>query len=345
MRHFLLALLSAKSLAHNDALKKGRSVVYNYRTYDLRIRSSLSLPELTPQAGADPDVVIRLGPVARAVCPERVDEHCFAFSEKEFYLSWDRIGRFLIRNGDEIIVDPLPGIDGRSIRLPLLGTVLALLLHQRGVFTLHASAVDICGGAVAFLGNKGWGKSTLAAALYGRGHAFVADDIVALTLRGSEPPSVAPGFPQFKLYPDAVAHSLGDNPDDLAPLVAGYEKRARRVTERFSARALPLTALCILSIGPVPGLTTLEPHEALPHLIAHTYVARFGKQLLAGPAALRHLRQCASLLNNVPVYLVQRPPSLATLQDVARLIEDKTLHMGHMRRAGRDGVHADLSCV
>jgi len=36
------------------------------------------------------------------------------------------------------------------------------------------------GNAVVFLGNKGYGKSTMAATLYARGHSFLADDLVLI---------------------------------------------------------------------------------------------------------------------------------------------------------------------
>ena len=47
----------------------------------------------------------------------------------------------------------------------LTSRVLALALHAGGVFTLHASAVSIDGGGIAFLAPKHHGKSTLCSAL------------------------------------------------------------------------------------------------------------------------------------------------------------------------------------
>jgi ABC-type glutathione transport system ATPase component len=76
------------------------------------------------------------------------------------------VGAFLVRGGREIMIDAVPGVDARTLRLSLLGPALALVLHQRGRFVLHASTVAVAGSAIAFLGEKGWGKSTIAAALY-----------------------------------------------------------------------------------------------------------------------------------------------------------------------------------
>ena len=97
------------------------------------------------------------------------------------------------------------------LRLYLLGPALALLLHQRGFLVLHASAVSLDGGVVAFLGHSGHGKSTTAATLHARGAAIVADDVVAVDLGAPGGPAALPGFPLLKLWPDAVT-ALGENP-------------------------------------------------------------------------------------------------------------------------------------
>src|SRR2546421_132869 len=71
------------------------------------------------------------------------------------------VGAFLVRGGREIVVDPAPGVEARVLRLSILGPAFGLLLHQRGRFVLHASAVASGGGVLAFAGGSGWGKSTL----------------------------------------------------------------------------------------------------------------------------------------------------------------------------------------
>jgi hypothetical protein len=98
-----------------------------------------------------------------------------------------------------MIVEPLPHVDEHVLRLYLLGPALGVLLQQRGLLVLHASAVAIGERVVAFVGESGWGKSTTAAALERRGHTVVADDVCALHLRGSEDPLVFPAIPRLKL--------------------------------------------------------------------------------------------------------------------------------------------------
>lgn len=92
--------------------------------------------------------------------------------------------------------------------IQLLGTVLALWLHRRGIPVLHAAAVSMGESGVAFTGIKGSGKSTLAAATVAEGHGFIADDLLACHLdpkprQGSTPPEgLSPEAPPPMTHPN-----------------------------------------------------------------------------------------------------------------------------------------------
>ena len=295
--------------------------MYFYVAYGLGIHSTLPLPELVSVSEVEADVVIRRGKIG---CPPSEGDctgHYFHMTAEEAYLFWEGEGGFLVRNGKEIIVDPLPGVEARLTRLPLLGVVLGTLLQQRGFLGLHASAIALDGGAVAFLGGVGWGKSTMAASLYARGHRLVADDLVALDLDSPGRPMVLPGFPQFKLFPEAAASALGDDPEVLPRLATGFEKRARKVHTGFSQQPLPLRHIYVLSEGPTPKIEPLQPQEAIVHLISHSYAAGILKRFLQGAKAASHFLQCAEIARNVPIYYLKRPRSLSLLAELARLVE------------------------
>jgi hypothetical protein len=80
----------------------------------------------------------------------------------------------------------------------LLDTVLFSVSLVRGGVALHASAVELTGGAVAVVSATGSGKTTLAAELIRRGGRLLCDDI--LFLRAEEGAiSGAPGPPLMNL--------------------------------------------------------------------------------------------------------------------------------------------------
>src|SRR6202011_5530874 len=143
-----------------------------YAVFGMSIASEAPLPEL-PSLGLTPapDVSICFetlpSPPASAAGPL----HCVG---EDTYLKAKDVGRFRIRRGREIAIDPLPGVSERDIRLFLLGPVLGLLCHQRGLLPLHASAIVADGRAVAFAGPSGIGKSTLAACFQDRGYEVLS---------------------------------------------------------------------------------------------------------------------------------------------------------------------------
>jgi hypothetical protein len=296
--------------------------LYQYTAFGLHICSALRLPELTVAGDATPNIVIDAAPLDWRPAAVDADGTCFEITPTEAHLHWEEIGSYRVRNGAEVTIDALPGVDERLVRLPLLGTVLAVLLHQRGHLTLHASVVAIADQAAIFIGDKGQGKSTMAAALYARGHVLAADDMATLDTDPTAPPLVRPGFPQFKLWP-ATLSSLGDDPEALPRLADGFEKRARLVTQRFADQSLPVGGIFVLRIGSALEIRRLGPQEALIQLVTHTYVARFGNQMLHGAAAAEHLRRCAYVVRTVPVYALERPRSLDLLPAIVQLVEDQ----------------------
>lgn len=295
--------------------------MYRYLAYGLGIHSDIWLPELIEFPDAPPDVMIRLGEVARPDGQTDDAEFFTNLNPDDAYFYWDTVGAFRIREGREIQISPIPEVEQPLLRIVLLGSISAVLLYQRGLLVLHASAVALkSGGAVAFLGEKGMGKSTMSAMLYGRGHQLISDDIVALDMR-QQPPTLLSGYPYFKLWPDAAITSLGDDPESLPRVASMYEKRSRFIKERFAAEPVTLQALYILGEGPDIAITQLPLQAAISDLIANSYVARFGRQLLHGEAAAKHLQQCVQLINQVPVCSLKRPRSLELLPEVAALVE------------------------
>jgi hypothetical protein len=290
----------------------------HYTAYGLGIASEFALPELEAASGEAGDVIIRRRRIDR---PLPVDAPtAFAFDADAAYLGWQSAGAFLIRDAREIDVDPKSGVGEQVLRLPLLGPVLAVLLHLRGLLVLHASAVAIGGRCVVFLGDKHAGKSTTAAALLRAGHRLVADDIVAIDASRTPGPQILPGFPQLKL--DAASPDLAGAARVMPPPVPGFAKRQHRLTGAFSHAPVAASRFCVLSRGKRAAFTPLEPKDALAALLRFSYVARFGQGLLNGAAAAAHFSQCAQIVNRSEVGRLEVPDDIDALDSVARWIED-----------------------
>ncbi|MCL4837235.1 MAG: hypothetical protein KJ058_04630 [Thermoanaerobaculia bacterium] len=180
----------------------------------------------------------------------------------------------------------------------MLGPGLVLALALQGTWCLHASAAVREGQAVAFLGESGVGKSTLAAHLGGSlqsGWHLVADDILPVTA-GEGGAFAWPRFPQRKL------------PADAQPGAALPER-------------LPLAAICDL----VPAAPEAAPAaERLPEAAAATALLRqtAGARLFDAALLEAHLAFAAELAARVPVYRLAVPRRLEALGEVRRCVEE-----------------------
>jgi hypothetical protein len=227
------------------------------------------------------------------------------------------VGVFLISAGKHIRVEPHEGVTEEALRLCILGPALALALLQRGFFTLHASAVSIEGGAVAFLGGHGWGKSTMAAMLRARGYPVVSDDLTTLEW-GKD--TVIPSFPQLKLWPDAIG-ALGKASHEFPQVHPDVDKRALRFTEGFAPDPLPLRRLYLLAVGHPTTIETLRPMQVFEELMRHWYGARFGPALFDALDLRAHFLRVSRLARTVPVRRLQRPSTLREDPDLGEAIE------------------------
>jgi hypothetical protein len=297
-----------------------------YRAFGLNIESALELPELLPcEQGTEvversPDVTIRLDPIDSCAKPGKGNKRYIVPAPDGICLGWPDVGDFLVRGGREIVVDPAPGASEPLLRLFLLGTTMAMLLHQRGdVAVLHASAVSIDGQALAFVGAKGYGKSTMAASLLARGHELLSDDVLAVDVRAPTPIALA-GFPHLKLWPDSL-NCLGHDVVDLPRLRPELEKRGQRLSKGYSGAPAPLKGIFVLDRGDEPEIRTLRAWDALTAIIPHWYAARFGPDLVQALGMSSHFLQCAALTRSVPVSRLARPNDLNALPDVARMVE------------------------
>lgn len=295
---------------------------HSYYAYGLGIHSALPLPELVP-AETHADIFVRFEKAGLAHTEMDGKARLVWGTAQEVHLVWKDVGAFVVRDGREIVVDPLPGVEERVLRLAILGSSLGVLLLQRGLPVFHASVVGLSSSAVAFLAPKGHGKSTMAAALYIRGHDMVADDIMVVDGDGDQM-MAKPGFPQFKLWPES-AQAIGQDPNSLPTVCPGFEKRSRRVSHGFSQTPLPLQSIYVLGIGEEIEIIPLPPKDALLHILPHWYGAMFGGELLRVFGLGNHFRECTLLANRVPTYLLKRPPSLDILSDVARAVEKHAL--------------------
>ena len=149
----------------------------------------------------------------------------FYRAEKSYLLRFPDLAEFEISaDGGQIRGFAVPGVPDATVEHLYLTQVLPLALSRTGKLVIHAGAVDIDGNAVAFIGDTGRGKSTLAAAFAVAGHRFLSDDSLVVEIAGTEFRAM-PSNPSIRLWQDSQQHLLDERAAKAPPV--NYTSKAR----------------------------------------------------------------------------------------------------------------------
>lgn len=289
---------------------------HRYSAYDLTIRSAFELPELPDADDENSDVEFVAGdvdPVTDADAIEDEQGRRIAVTPGACRLTYDSIGSFLVESGERVVCDPDDDVADRDLFLRLLeNELLGLLMLQRDCLVLHASAVSVDGRAVAFLGPRGAGKSTTAAAFDAADHPMLEDDVVAIRF-DDDGPTVVPGVPQIRLRSDAAA-ALDLTDSSVPSPDSWYDKRYLRTAE--IPDPAPLARCYVLRDGEELALEEVGGTDRVLELVTRTHARGLLED--AGRSG-SHFEQCSRVVEAAPFRTLSRPrdhdllPSLVDL--------------------------------
>jgi HPr Serine kinase C-terminal domain len=310
-----------------------------YRLYGLRVQADRPIPGLAPveEEGGEPELRIWMGRVPEDVfAPDGAEEPWYVSprmtpaDDPTVVVHRRPDGAFRLRYADGCAYHVDAAAAHVACTWPahftvedaatyLLGPVFGLVLRLRGVPSLHASAVGVDGVAVALVGPAGSGKSTTAAALAARGHALLADDVLALRRTG-DAILAQPAYPHLRLWPDIVPTLLGPGAE-LPPLTPNWDKRGLRLDEAFHPHPLPLGAVYVLcgreAGADAPRLEPMGGMDAVLELVANAYVGWFPDRA----AQARELEVLGRLARTVPAAWAIPSADPARLGALCTLIE------------------------
>ena len=251
-----------------------------YSAFGLSWQLPFACPEMgVPKSYSAVDIRVSLGTVAEFL-PEARDAGPFQqVTPNAVLFSFPGVARYLVQNGTEIIIQPEPGAPETRLRLFLLGTAAALLLHQRGILPLHASGIRTPKGAVLFTGHSGFGKSTLLATFLERGYDMLTDDVAAISLAENGRPFVAPSYPHFKLWADS-AEMLNKATNELERIRPELDKFAVPSAVALDDQPQPLHAIYVLT-------PTNDPELRLPVTVMLSSVTHRSSAQLMAEAGIR----------------------------------------------------------
>jgi hypothetical protein len=257
-----------------------------HRMSGMTLASDIPLPELPRARRASAEIRFGLLPPGRPFPSPRHWIHRWRRADGRVWISlgsgrdgyllrFTSLADFLLSSdGARILGRPRPHVSPATIRHLLLDQVLPMVLAHRGSLALHASAVRVRSGVVAFVGKSGSGKSTLCASLTRVGRPLLADDCLVIEEQQGRAMAV-PSYPGLRLRPDVLRALWHDGP--RGPRVAEYSNK-RRLGPRGLAVAAPgpapLRGLYLLVPPGARGeirITRLAPREAVGRLLAHAH--------------------------------------------------------------------------
>jgi hypothetical protein len=276
---------------------------YSYKAFGLNISSQIPVTGFEPVQFNKSDVLISTGKVPAKLNQAEKYGILFQSSENEFLLKIENVASYHVRNGNEIIVEPVGVPTEGIVSAFLIGTAFGALLQQRNLLALHASAVSYCGRCLVFAGLSGSGKSTLAAALISKGGTLIADDVSVIDISGIRP-NVLPAFPCIKIWDDSLKN-LGMKSEGLAS-VRNELKKYYMPVEQYNGKSQEIDYIFILSSHNKSeiDIRLLQGTDKFNGLKKHTYMFRS----LAGiHLQTTHFNLINRVALQLPVYLLIRP--------------------------------------
>jgi len=258
--------------------------------------------------------------------------HRFVFPDGTVWTEFYRVGLgYLLRfpgladfevSGDGSVVTAYPAetTDNVTMEHLYINQVVPLALSRQGRPSFHASVVTVPGGAVAFLGKTGMGKSTLAASFALENGEFLTDD--SLLVEETEEGCLArPSHASLRLWEDSVDALVGDRLRLAAAI--SYSTKARLLAGdalSHHGEALPLLAAFLLEWEGVSqvAVRTLEGADRQIAWVGNSFLLDIeDRSLLA-----EHFDWTHRIAAAVPTFALDYPRDYGMLPDVRDAIRN-----------------------
>ncbi len=287
-----------------------------HRLYGLVVAASRALP--AADASGPPDIVIHEHPFRRpSSLPLNSEGYSYEqLANGEIHVSWSDLFDFIVsKDGSRIDVYADASSPSEAVYTYLITQLISVALLQKSVESLHASAVEVAGKAVVLLGDSGYGKSTLTAALIQRGALLITDDLLVLDeCDGSY--EAAPGARRLKLAPE-TANTLGITWDSV-PMVDGSGKFVYAIDEsKCASSSIPIDGIVLLT--PLATHARVEP-VSLAEATRAVLGATFNPLHTQPDRLTRLMHNAEKIARGTRIVRMHVPRDLPAIDNVAALI-------------------------
>lgn len=304
---------------------------YQYCVYGVTLRSNIPLALPTDGYGELARIELRTAPAsyfldAQRELPSEEDSGSWykfgRLRNHSSYVRWEGVGEFLVSaRGHQITTRQFDEANQESFQVYLLGQALSFALVKCGFEPLHATTVVVNGEAVVFLGEGGFGKSSLAACFLEAGYRMLTDDLLILT-KSANGFLAYPGPPRIKLFPKLARRFLGNASNGVA--MNSETKKLILPLDRTRSSAAPVLLKAIYTLVPPREVLrkqpirfeTLSPRESFLELVKNTFNCR----VVNSDRLERQFNETVRVVSAMPVKKVSYPRVLTQLPAVRNAI-------------------------
>lgn len=206
----------------------------------------------------------------------------------------------------------------------LTGPVIGCILRLKNKVCLHASVVNINNQAIAFIGEKTAGKSTLIAHLAAKGYPILSDDIAVL-FRQEEQFFVHTGYPRLRLWQKSVEQFNTINIEKLNPVLTHVDKYYLPLSfekkKQWNFQSTPLPLIAVVYLKPrnetqYLAFNLCKSLEGFLHLKKNIYA----EYMLTSVLLTKEFSVLGQIAQQLPILSLERPNDLTYMNATCELI-------------------------
>ena len=299
-----------------------------YIAYGIPIRSSIELPAFVPfsEHSEIPSIHVSEGKTPENLeNPPTTTKPFATFNENEFLYTVPDVARYYVRQGRQIIIEPLGG-DWSEILLIFYSNCLAATLFQRNIIPFHVSGVFVEANKVLlFAAPSRTGKSTTAVMLQEKGYAPFTDDTAVLYVENGKCYAQA-SYPMIRLWQNSIANQSVLEEHEKQPIRTDMEmdKYGFFFHDAFVQHKVEVAGIVFLEEeGSDIQIMSYKPATAMQYLGNNIY----RKQWLNGmKKQMLQFTQLTSIAGCTPAWKATRPKGQNTFQTFADALEEQIIY-------------------
>ncbi len=204
------------------------------------------------------------------------------------------------------------------------GPVIGCILRLKNKVCLHASVVNIHDKAIAFIGEKGAGKSTLIASLAALGYPVLTDDIAVLFSKNDQY-FVHTGYPRLRLWKSSIDHFEGAKQERFERVLSFSEKYYlplslhKTSAWNFQNQLLPLDSVYYLKARNTEDVLSIGEYAPLAGFVKLKQNI-YAEYMLDEELKRKEFEVLGEIANTKTIKYLDRPDDLSTLRQLGKMV-------------------------